>query len=434
MQNKLILVFSIFLLLIGINASGQKQINTPYSRFNIGSLEPEGSFKSLGMGGVGVAMRDNNSIYFSNPASYSSLDTNSFVFDFGLDYGKSTMAGSSAKYKSDDLNFHHLILGFPISRGFGVAVGIIPVSSGYYNLTGEVNKSDPAYDPNIGEYLTAHKGSGGITKVFVGSGLKITKNLSIGVNMTFLSGTLTRANQFIFGDYTTSFHDNSIEKYEIKGLNFDYGLQYIANFKNKLFLNIGASITAGKDFSSKFNQLSMKYSAFNIEDTITYVSDNNAKTFIPATMRFGIAFGQKNKFTTGIDYIATNWSASKIPRSTGYAADTRNFIFGAEYIPDKFSNFSFIRRVEYRLGGHVGNNYLIINGQQIKEYGGSVGLGIPIKQASNIASFSWGTLNVYLDYTRKNGSNSTSIHYENYLTAGLSLNLYDYWFLKKKYE
>jgi hypothetical protein len=434
MQNKLIIIFSIFLLSIGISASGQKIINTPYSRFNIGSLEREGSFKSLGMGGASVAMRDNNSISFSNPASYSSLDTNSFVFDFGLDYGKNIMAGSSVKYKSDDLNFHHLVIGFPISKNFGVAVGIVPVSSGYYDITDEVTTKDPEYDPSIGAYLSDHKGDGGVTKFFIGTGLKVTKNISLGLNMSFLSGNLSRTNQFIFGDYQTSFHNESSEKYQIRGLNLDYGLQYIANFKNKYFLNFGASITTGKDFNTKLNQLSIRYTAYSIVDTLTYVADNNSKTFIPATIRLGIAFGRKNIFTASMDYLATNWSASKIPGSIGYAADTRNFIFGANYTPDKFSNNSFIQRIEYRAGAHIGDNYLVLNGQQIKEYGASIGLGIPIRQVSNVANFSWGTLNLYLDFTRRNGSSTTSLRYENFTTAGLSLNLYDYWFLKKKYE
>lgn len=434
MRNKLIIVSSILFLSVGINITAQKLINTPYSRFNIGTLETQGSFKSLGMGGASVALRDNNSIFFSNPASYSSIDTNSFVFDFGLDYGKNILTGNTAKYKSDDLNFHHLIVGFPVGKGFGVAVGIVPVSSGYYSISGEVTKSDPVYDPGIGPYAIEHNGNGGITKFFIGSGLKVTKDLSLGINMAFLSGTLTRTNQFVFNDYTTSFHNSSQEKLEIKGLNLEYGLHYTLSLKNNYFLNIGASLSSGKNFSTNYHQLSLKYTAFSVQDTITFTSDNNAKTFIPATVRLGLAFGRKNKFTADLDYISTNWSASKIPGSTGYAADTRNLIFGAEYIPDKFSNFSFINRIEYRVGGHIGDNYLILNGQQIKEYGASIGLGIPVKHASTVANFSWGTINLYLDYTRRKGSVSSSLHYEDYISAGFSLNLYDYWFIKRKYE
>ena len=85
MQNKLILVIFISLFSFVFSANGQKLINSPYSRFTIGTLEPVGSFRNLGMGGIGTALRDNSSISYSNPASYSSLDTNSFIFDFGAE-------------------------------------------------------------------------------------------------------------------------------------------------------------------------------------------------------------------------------------------------------------------------------------------------------------------------------------------------------------
>ena len=77
---------------------------------------------------------------------------------------------------------------------------------------------------------------------------------------------------------------------------------------------------------------------------VPYVADNSAKTFIPATVRAGISFGKKNKFTAGLDYVTTKWSASKIPGSAGYAADTRVSGFGAEYIPDKYSNYSYFKQ------------------------------------------------------------------------------------------
>lgn len=427
MRNRLIIVFVFTLSLFSYTATGQKLINSPYSRFNLGTLQAEGSFRSLGMGGTGVGMRDNNSIYFSNPASYSGLDTNSFVFDFGADYGKNYISDGAIHFSSSDLNFHHLILGFPLAKGFGVAFGVIPMSSGFYEITGDVTKNDPNYDPLIGEYIIDHKGDGGITKLFLGTGIKILKNLSIGANMTFLTGQIKRTNQFVFGEYTTVYHNTSQEQIELTGINFDLGLQYHASLKNNYFLNLGASLTGGKNYNTKYNQLSFKYSAYSVTDTILYVSDNQARTYIPSTLRFGASFGRKNKFTTGIDYIMTNWSSARIPGSAGYTGDTRMVLFGAEYIPDRFSNYSFINRLQYRVGGHTGTNYLVLNGEQIKEYGASAGLGIPIRKSAS-------TANVYVDYTRKKGLLGTSIHNENYLTIGFSLNLYDWWFLKKKYD
>jgi hypothetical protein len=423
MRSKLIIAIFISLFSFAYTATGQKLINSPYSRFNIGTLQPEGSFRSLGMGSVGTAMRDNSSIYFTNPASYSSLDTMSFVFDFGIDYGKNYISDATPKYSSDDIDFHHLVMGLPLSKGWGIAAGIVPMSSGYYKITNAVTSSSPDYDPAVGEYTVNHEGDGGITKIFVGSGILIGKHLSIGANLNFLTGQLSRTNQFEFADFYNVFHNSSTENLELSGINFDYGMQYTTSFKNDYFLNIGASVTSGNNFNSKYNQLSLKYTAYSVSDTISYTADNTTKTFIPATVRVGVSFGKKNKFTTGLDYITTKWSTSIIPGSSGYAADTREFLFGAEFIPDKFSNYNYASRIEYRIGGHFGDNYLIVNGQQLKEYGGSIGFGFPMRTYSKT--------NLFIDFTRKNGNN---LHNEDYLSMGISLNLYDFWFLKRKFN
>jgi hypothetical protein len=431
MRNKLIIVIFISLLTFAYTATAQKLIDSPYSRFNIGSLQPAGSFKSLSMGGVGAAMRDNYSMFFTNPASYSAVDTNSFVFDFGIDYGRNFISGSGTKFSSDDINFHHLIMGFPLKKGWGIAVGFIPMSSGYYSITGKVTSADPGYDPNIGEYGIFHDGEGGINKYFLGTGVKIGKNFSLGANLNFLSGSLSRSNQFIFSDFDHAFHNKSSESLEINGFGFDYGLQYMAALKNNYFLNIGVSLSAENNYKSKYHEMSYKYTAYGVTDTISFTSDNSAKTFIPGTLRAGISFGKKNKFTTGFDFVTTKWSAAKIPGSSGYAADTRSVAFGAEFIPDKLSNYSFLSRIEYRIGGHMGDNYLIINGVQVKEYGASLGLGIPMRQTPTGEHLK---ANLFFDYTRKSGSLSNSVHSEDYITAGISFNLYDFWFVKRKYD
>jgi len=426
MQNKLIIVIFISLFSFAYTASAQKNIDSPYSRFNLGTIQPEGSFRSLGMGGVGIAMRDNSSIYYTNPASYSSFDTVSFVFDFGVDYGRNFIANGGSKYSSTDIDFHHLIMGFPLAKGWGFALGVVPLSSGYYKINQTVTSTDPGYDSNTGEYTINHNGDGGLTKIFVGSGIKIGKNFSIGANLSFLTGQLKRDNSFVFADFSNVFNNNSEEKLELNGVNFDYGIQYTASFKNNYFLNIGASMTSGANYNTKYNQLSVKYTAYSVTDTISYIPNSSLKTFIPATYRFGLSFGKLNKFTTGIDYIMTKWSTSKIPGSAGYAADMKELRIGAEYIPDKFSNYNYISRIEYRIGGHFGDNYLIINGQQLKEYGASIGIGLPMLLNSKT--------NLYFDFTSKVGSAASNLHTENYFTIGISLNLYDNWFLKRKYN
>jgi hypothetical protein len=428
MQHKLLIITFISLFSFAFTATGQKLVNSPYSRFNIGTLEPAGSFRSLGMGGIATSMRDNSSIYFSNPASYSSLDTNSFVFDFGLDYSKNILSDGISTFSSDDINFDHLLMGFPLAKGWGAAIGIIPLSNGYYKMSESVLKNDPEYDPIVGEYTSYHAGDGGFTNFFLGSGVRIFKNFSVGVNMTLLLGQIKRSNQFEFADYYNVYNNISTEKLQLSGINFDYGVQYTKSLKNDYFLNAGVSVTSGKYYNSKYDHLAFIYTAYNTRDTISYVGDDSTKAFIPGTLRLGISFGKKNKFITGVDFITTKWSNSKIPGANGYAADTRSLLFGAEYIPDKFSNYSFLKRLEYRIGGHIEDNYLIINGEQVKEYGASIGIGLPMRRSLSKA-------NLFFDFTQKTGSVINSLHTENYYTFGISLNLYDgFWFIKRKYD
>jgi hypothetical protein len=83
--------------------------------------------------------------------------------------------------------------------------------------------------------------------------------------------------------------------------------------------------------------------------------------------------------------------------------------------------------VEYRVGGHFGDNYLKIHDEQIKEYGASFGIGLPLRRTFSRTNF-------FFDYTRKSGSGVSTIHTEDYFTMGISLNFYDFWFIKRKYD
>jgi hypothetical protein len=103
-------------------------------------------------------------------------------------------------------------------------------------------------------------------------------------------------------------------------------------------------------------------------------------------------------------------------------------MWGLELIPDKYSNFSFFKRVEYRVGAHMGDNYLIINNSRIREMGASFGVGIPMRRGFLSRA------NIYVDFTQKSGSMASGMHNERILTIGGSLNMYDFWFIQRKYN
>jgi hypothetical protein len=330
------------------------------------------------------------------------------------------LSDGTTSYTSDDMNFDHLIMGFPLSKKWGMSLGVVPFSNGYYRMTESVE------DAGSGNYTSAHAGNGGLSSLFLGTGLQVFKNFAAGVNMTVLFGQLKRNNDFYFDDIYNAFNNSSSESLQLTGINLDYGVQYTIPLKKNYFINAGASFTPGKYYKSNYVNFVYRYTAFGTSDTISYTANESGSVFIPGRFRAGVSFGKINKFTAGLDFVSTRWSKSTIPGSASYIADTKMFMFGLEYTPDKFSNFGLIRRIDYRIGAHTGDNYLVIGGKQVKEAGISAGFGLPLRTYSKA--------NFFVDFTRKTGSATGGIRTEDYITFGASINLYDFWFVKHKYD
>ena len=65
-------------------AWAQGGTKSPYSQFGIGALSDQSQSMSRGMNGVGYALRQGNQVNTLNPASYSSIDSLTMLFDMGL--------------------------------------------------------------------------------------------------------------------------------------------------------------------------------------------------------------------------------------------------------------------------------------------------------------------------------------------------------------
>jgi hypothetical protein len=274
----------------------------------------------------------------------------------------------------------------------------------------------------------SYNGKGGFSNFFLGTGVNIWKGLSAGVNMNIMFGTLERKSEVLFHDVENYFHTTVSEKMKINGINFDYGLQYATKIKDDYFLNAGLALVSSKSYKSDYEYFAKRESVYSyIADTLDYISEAAAPVKLPQMYKVGVAFGKPNKFKAGIDFVATPWSKSDIPGYEKYAADVKTLAFGVEYIPDRFSNSSLLKRIEYRFGGRLGDNYLVLNNYQLKEKGVSFGVGIPLQRSIS-------RVNLFVDYTKKSSSKNSGLHTESIITGGASLNFYDYWFFKRRYN
>lgn len=389
------------------------------------------------MGGTGIAMRDNNSVYFLNPASYTSIDTTSFIFDFGFDWGLGRVTDGTETFKTSDFNFSHLLMGFPVSKKIGVATGLVPVSNGYYYISNVVSSGDPEYDALTGGFTSIHRGTGTLNSYFLGVGGLLTKKLSAGINAKVLFGQLDRLNQFEFEDLANFFNQRSTESLRISGIVFNYGLQYTNIIKKNYFVTAGLSYDNAKRIKNTHNVLVERFTAYPTSlyspDTLLNISTTSKdSTRLPSSVKLGLSFGKKDKFVVEVNYSMTFWSDSRLQGSNGTLANSTCISAGLEYIPEKYSNVSALKRIEYRVGAHYGGNYLILNGHQVKEYGLSCGLGIRMTGSRIANPLSKAT--IFFDYTRRQGDLSIGMPNEDIFSIGASLNLYDFWFFKRRYE
>ncbi len=85
-----------------------------------------------------------------------------------------------------------------------------------------------------------------------------------------------------------------------------------------------------------------------------------------------------------------------------------------------------LSRIAYRFGLSYEQSYLMFDGQQINDFGISFGVGLPIYRSSS-------TINVAAVFGKR-GTQENNLVLENYARINVSVNLYDLWFIKRRFD
>lgn len=81
----------------GINLYAQSGTNSPYSQYGLGYLSEQTSGFNRGMNGLALGFREHNQVNYLNPASYSAIDSLSFIFDAGMSLQMTNFTEGSKK-------------------------------------------------------------------------------------------------------------------------------------------------------------------------------------------------------------------------------------------------------------------------------------------------------------------------------------------------
>lgn len=418
------LSFVIVLIVCGLSGFSQNNNSTsPFSRYGLGDLHHYGYGRTAAMGGASLGSRHSLQINSANPASYNALDSLSFVFDFGVDGTFSDYKSSYGKLNANDVNFRYFSMNWPITRWLGAAMGVQPFSDMGY----EVGFAESIDDDNSAYH--SYNGDGTTSKAFFGASVKLFEGLSVGANLNYLFGRLNQNTNILF-DNSDLFYISKTEGTRLRDFTLTYGVQYDLKLKKDQFLTVGVTLEPQSEVTALhrlFNYKAITVGSSALTDTIEFIAEKKDQIKLPSSFGIGLSYSQLNKLEINADYYYAGWSkATFFGKTDPLITDLSRISAGFEYIPEAFSIRSYFKRIKYRAGIHQENSYLKLNNHQIKEFGISFGAGIPFPKSRSTANFA-------VEFGKK-GTTKDNLVRNNYAKLSLYLNLYDYWFVKRKFD
>ena len=255
-------------------------------------------YDSLARSNARLNDRGTNYINPTNPASFSNVSLTTFevsLISRNVDYtsGSQNRTGSNTQLS-------HMAIALPIGEKWGMGFGIRPFSAVGYDF------ADQSAVNGV-EVTNLYEGSGGINEIFLGTGVQLSQNFSIGLNGKFLFGNIEDERRIIF-DQNEDFFFNTLDerKISIKDFSLDLGIQYFKEISKNHRIIVGLKASPFDEARGKEEQLIRNYDGIinfeNIKDTALFVEDRSVQLPFRPTYGFGLSFERKRKWIAMIDY------------------------------------------------------------------------------------------------------------------------------------
>ena len=399
---------------------------SPYSRYGLGDLESYSFGRSAAMGGATLASRYNLQINTANPASYTATDSLNFLFEFGLQGNFSKYKTDISSMESNDVNFNYFAMCFRINDWMATSLGLLP----YSNVGYDVEANDDL--ENTGAYNTRYFGEGTISDAYMGLAIEPIKNISLGINVNYRFGNLIRNSELGFAD-PTMYLLQRYSRLRIRDFGIELGAQVTLPLKDDKQIVFAAVLENKPKYTSITSDLVLKdvyFAKILDQDTLFSAEEEKSKIVFPTSIGLGVSFSKKNVYEINVDYYHQNWSKASAPIGEGDLfdgmEDLNKFAVGAEWIPDRTSIRSALKRVAYRTGFNYEQTYHSFDGHQINSFGISFGLGLPVYRSNS-------TINISAEFGRR-GTTKYSLVREDYAKVNFSANLHDLWFIQRKID
>ena len=406
------------------------QTFSPFSRYGLGYLTSDVYSVNRAMGGIATGYSSGIHINHTNPASYSEIAVT--TFEIGANADAATFRTKDSSYNGVNGTVSHVALGIPLIKNkLGLSFGLLPYSILNYNFAN--NDVDTA---------KVYTGKGSLYQLYIGSGYKI-KDFSIGFNAGYIFGKLDYTKGFAFTDSIDAYNVQNATSMKVGGFTYNVGIQYKKRVikrspqntaKTDVFVTFGAQGSSGVKLNSRVASQWERY--INIGgipttvDTPLSYAEQRGKVVMPYNFSVGMTAGNEQWWLVGVDFRYAGWSNFTSPLATTSLANSWRVMVGGAITPN-YDSKKFLDRVQYKVGGYYGKSEVVYQGIQLSEYGGTVGVSVPILFSGlyrEAARFHFGA-----DIgTRTPGGRS--LISENYYRFNFGFTLNNVWFQKRKFD
>ena len=424
----------LLMLAMTMTAYSQSGSRSPYSQYGLGDLSTQSVGFNKGMNGVGLGMRKGNEVNPLNPASYSAIDSLTMIFDGGLSGQITNYEEQGKKVNAKSGGFDYFTTLFRVYKHLGVSVGVMPYSNIGYSYT-HTNTIGASTDGAMTKATQSYEGDGGFSQFFLGAGWQMTKNLSIGVNVSYFWGEYFKSIEMSTNESSANVETRTYET-SVSSYKLDFGAQWQQPLANKDLLTIGATVGLGHKLGADAELTILNTNSASSTLGSTLLRVNNAHS-IPLTIGVGASLLHNRKLMLAADYTMQKWDSEEYPvfdntKGTyslqgGYFKNRHKVAAGVDWLPKPLSR-KFYQLIHYRMGVSYATPYYKIGTQDGPgELAVSAGFGIPIFNSWNNRS----TLNISAQWVHTTGCDLIK---ENMFRVNIGLTFNERWFAKWKVD
>jgi hypothetical protein len=396
--------------------------HSPVSRLYTGYPLEFGISRNEATGGCGQAVPDEDHPNFQNPSLLHFNKKVNLNTDLRYIY-RNLRQNTESDYRIGAAGPALLSITFPVSNRISAGFGIRPYSFRdfiYQNVR-------YASGDSIGMRI---RGSGGLSQVFMSTGFRIGKYLSIGLEGSYVFGTLQDSVTFGVLPSTSNYVFSNIVKRKAAQFLLRPGLHFMQPLskENGVFLSAGFTADLGNRIAlRRYNQFSIP--GTNFRDTLEF----EVPSSLSRPENYSVGIGLFSPMAWSVSTEMTYTQAKSMPADGSITfSDCFSWAAGAEYRPGTKKSTAYLNLITYRAGFAFRTHPFSDNSGPYQDMRFTTGASFPITRKD--AKFTRPIINLSIAAGSR-GREQSIFGKERYLQIQLGFTLNDFlWFNRYKID